>query len=58
MLANVNRDSKARPKPYKAEDFIHWRDTGSGETVEPVLLENAEDQSNLMRAALFGKAPE
>ena len=58
MLANVNRDGKARPEPYKAEDFIHWRDTGQREEdAEPVLLDDPVAQSNLMRAAIFGQAP-
>ncbi|MEC5213319.1 hypothetical protein RCH06_001865 [Polaromonas sp. CG_9.5] len=59
VLANVNRDSKARPEPYKAEDFIHWRDTGQRvDEAEPVLLDDPVAQSNLIRAAMFGKAPD
>ena len=23
-LANINRDQKKRPEPYKAADFIYW----------------------------------
>lgn len=56
MLANVNRDSSARPEPYRADDFIYWRDTGRDDD-EPVLLDDAVAQSNLMRAAMFGRAP-
>jgi Protein of unknown function (DUF4035) len=55
MLANINRDTKKRPTPYKAEDFIYWRDTGQQDEVEPVLLDDPVAQGNLMRAALFGK---
>ena len=58
VLANVNRNSQARPEPYTAEDFIHWRDTGPREEeAEPVLLDDPVAQSNLIRAAMFGKAP-
>lgn len=57
VLANINRNSQARPEPFKAADFIHWRDAGPVEEAEPVLLDDPVAQSNLMRAALFGKAP-
>ena len=57
VLANINRNGEARPEPYRAEDFIHWRDSGPVEEAEPVLLGDPVAQSNLMRAALFGKAP-
>lgn len=56
MLANVNRDNKERPSPYKAEDFIYWRKRGD-ETDEPVLLDDPVAQSNLIRAVMFGKSP-
>ncbi|HEY9145266.1 MAG TPA: hypothetical protein VIN36_01140 [Thiobacillus sp.] len=58
VLANVNRDTKARPEPYKAEDFIHWR--GQERELpeeEPVLLDDPVAQANLIRAALFGRRP-
>lgn len=58
LLANLNRDSKARPKPYTADDFIHWRDTGNEPVeAEPVLLDDPVAQSNLMRASMFGLPP-
>lgn len=56
-LANINRNNDARPEPYKADDFIYWRDTGQPEEVEPVLLDDPVAQGNLMRASMFGKAP-
>lgn len=58
LLANINRDSKDRPEPYRADDFIYWRDTGqqAGEAV-PVLLDDPVAHSNLMRAAMFKRAP-
>jgi len=58
VLANVNRDSKARPEPYKPDDFIYWRNTGQPDESEPELLDDPVAQSNLIRAALFGKAPD
>ena len=56
VLANVNRSAEARPEPYRAEDFIYWRDFVPVEEAEPVLLDDPVAQSNLMRAALFGQA--
>jgi len=59
VLANVNRNPQARPKPYAAKDFIHWRHTGPDEAdEEPVLLDDPVAQSNLIRAAMFGKSPD
>lgn len=58
VLANINRNSEARKEPYKAEDFIHWRDTGpSDDEAEPELIDDPVAQSNLIRAAMFGLPP-
>ncbi|MDH6185480.1 hypothetical protein [Polaromonas sp. CG_23.6] len=57
VLANVNRSVKDRPEPYRADDFIHWRNSGPAEEAEPVLLDDPVAQSNLIRAVMFGKAP-
>lgn len=58
LLANVNRDPKARPEPYIPEDFIHWRNTGREEKdEEPILLNDPVAQSNLIRAQMFGLPP-
>lgn len=58
LLANLNRDSKSRPEPYKSDDFIYWRDTGDGAPDdEPVLLADPVAQGQLLRAALFGVRP-
>jgi hypothetical protein len=58
LLANLNRDSAARPTPYVPHDFIYWGDAasmaGSQAEQEPILLEDPVAQSNLIRAALFG----
>jgi hypothetical protein len=56
-LANINRDPKTRPEPFRADDFIFWRDTGKQAGDEPILLDDAVAQSNLIRAAIFGIAP-
>ena len=57
VLANINRNAQARPEPYQAADFIHWRGAGPVEQAEPVLLDDPVAQGNLMRAAMFGRAP-
>lgn len=57
MLANIHRDRAAHPEPYHANDFIRWRDVGQAGDAEPVLLDDAVAQGNLMRAAIFGRAP-
>lgn len=59
VLANINRNREVHPEPFHVEDFIRWRDTGrQDEGNEPVLLNDPVAQSNLMRAAMFGKLPE
>ena len=57
LQANLNRDPKTRPEPYKPEDFIHWRQTGETAEAEPVQLEDDVAQSNLIRASVFGLPP-
>lgn len=57
LHANLNRDAEKRPEPYRAEDFIHWRDKGAVEEPEPTLLDDPVAQSNLIRAAMFGLPP-
>lgn len=52
-LANINRDSKVRKKPYVATDFIYWRE-GAEETDKPVLLADPKKQAELMMTAMFG----
>lgn len=57
VLANVNRNAEARPEPYKAEDFISWRDGPAPEDEEPEFIDDPVAQSNLIRAAVFGLPP-
>lgn len=57
-LANINRDVEKRPEPYTADDFIYWRATKEvAPDPTPVLLADAERQSALIQAAIFGIAP-
>jgi hypothetical protein len=59
LLANINRNTEARPEPYRAADFISWGDLSQTEAdeEEPTLLEDPVAQSNLIRAAMFGMPP-
>lgn len=58
LLANINRDREKRSDPYRAEDFVHWRDADqTAAEDEPILLDDPVAQSNLIRAAMFGIAP-
>jgi hypothetical protein len=55
MLANVNRDPKKRPAPYRIDDFMLFRDRQ--EEVQksgPVLLDDPDAQTELMISAMFG----
>jgi len=51
-LANINRDAKTRPEPYKSSDFIGWR---SFDKVEqgPILMPDAQAQSELIKRKIF-----
>ncbi|KQQ90388.1 hypothetical protein [Massilia sp. Leaf139] len=57
LHANLNRDSKTRPKPFTPDDFIPWRAARESDEDAPILLDDAEAQSNLIRAQLFGVPP-
>lgn len=57
LLANINRNPEARAEPWRSDDFITWRDTGAKAEPEPVLLDDPVDQSNLIRATMFGLPP-
>ncbi|MDR5774911.1 MULTISPECIES: hypothetical protein [unclassified Caballeronia] len=57
-IYNVNRSPKARPEPFGPSDVIPWLGGVSKPAAnEPILLPDVVAQSNLMRAALFGQAP-
>jgi hypothetical protein len=51
-LANINRDSKARPDPYKSSDFIGWRSFVNTEP-GPILMLDVEAQSELIKRKIF-----
>jgi hypothetical protein len=58
VIANVNRDEKRRPQPYRASDFFPALAMAAGESSskapEPVLLEDPEAQSRLIKESIFG----
>lgn len=57
VLANVNRDPKSRPDPYSLRDFMLFADRAQAEDEDqPILLEDAEAQSSLIKQMLFGDA--
>lgn len=53
-IYNVHRDPKRRRKAYNMLDFLPWR--AIPEAAAPTLLSDKDAQSNLIAAALFGKA--
>ncbi len=57
LLANVNRNPDAKPDPYEPKEFIYWTADSAPVDQPPVELADPVDQSNLLRAALFGIAP-
>ncbi|XYJ11813.1 phage tail assembly protein T [Telluria sp. B2] len=58
LHANLNRDPKVRPEPYRPDDFIHWRESNVPVETEPELLDDPVAQSNLIRAKIFGMPPQ
>jgi hypothetical protein len=55
-IYNVNRDTKKVRKPFGPVDVVPWLSKAPPEEVAPILLDDAKAQSNMLRAALFGKA--
>lgn len=56
--ANANRNKEARSEPFKPQDFIYWgAERQVQQDEEPVLLADPKAQSDLIRAAIFGKPP-
>ncbi|MGO4304190.1 hypothetical protein AB4Z41_10975 [Cupriavidus sp. RAF12] len=56
MLANVNRDPKKRADPFGSLDFIPWNEHSRAARAEaPILLDDAEAQSNLIDQMMFPK---
>ncbi|MES2218363.1 MAG: hypothetical protein V4501_08120 [Pseudomonadota bacterium] len=61
VLAEINRNRKERPEPYKAQDFIFWGirsdAKAANDAAEPVLISDKKAQSDLIRAHIFGIQP-
>ena len=59
-LANINRNTEARPEPYAPSEFIPWgtSDRQKSTEMEPVLLDEPDAQARLIKAAVFGCQPE
>jgi len=56
MIANVNRDSRARREPFEALDFIAWNDHHrAAPDAEPVLLDDPDEQAKMIDRVLFGR---
>lgn len=53
-IANVNRDPKKRPEPFEPLDFISWAQGREAANEEPIELDDAKEQSDLIRAVMFG----
>jgi hypothetical protein len=53
-LANVNRDVKRHPDPYRPTDFIPWSEVHLSSSADgAVLMPDAEQQSRLIKQLLF-----
>lgn len=52
VLANVNRDSKRRPKPYRIDEFLLYEKVAAGND-EPILLDDPNKQTEAMISAMF-----
>ena len=58
-MANFNRNSKDKPEPYKALDFIPWADRLDDEDDDALIfLDDPEALSALIRAKVFHLVPE
>lgn len=54
-LANINRDRKSKPDPFRPVDFIYWHKShGSQKDDSGTLLADPEEQSMLIKRKLFG----
>ncbi|MET3431434.1 hypothetical protein ABIC71_000912 [Herbaspirillum seropedicae] len=55
-FANAHRDPKHKPEPYQEHDFIRWGDLARRveSSNEPILLDDPEAQSALIKARIFG----
>nr|WP_284459684.1 hypothetical protein [Cupriavidus campinensis] len=56
MVANVHRNPKAAPEPFRALDFCPWNEySGDGRATEPILLDDPDAQADLIERVMFPK---
>jgi hypothetical protein len=56
LTANINRNSKVQPTPFSATDFLAWWEQSAAAGVNaPIDLGDAKAQSDLIKAAMFGR---
>ncbi|HWX01437.1 MAG TPA: hypothetical protein VNZ65_11430 [Collimonas sp.] len=57
LMANINRNTKARPEPFTTTEFLSWwhASPAGAASNEPVDLGDAKAQSDLIKAMMFGK---
>ncbi|WP_137923951.1 hypothetical protein [Cupriavidus sp. 2SB] len=54
MIGNVHRDRQKHPQPFGDLDFTPWNEhSRAGRAAEPVLLEDADAQSDLIARVMF-----
>ena len=54
-LANINRDRKLKPDPFRPEDFIYWHKShAQPASQDGTLLADPEEQSKLIKRKIFG----
>lgn len=53
-IANVNRDGKKRPEAYRLDEFLLFDKREQVDTA-PVLIDDPEAQSKLIKQMIFGK---
>jgi hypothetical protein len=54
LLANVNRDTKARRDPYRLDEFLLLKEPKARKADEPILLDDPDAQTEAMIQAMFG----
>jgi|GEM_PF-3192791 len=54
-IANCHRNPEKVPEPFVPMDFIPWAANGDPVDDEPIELDDDVEQSNLIRAVMFGK---
>lgn len=52
LIANVNRNAKAKPDPFRPTDFMPWIEEPASS--KPILFEDPKDQAKFVALAVFG----